>query len=112
MQMNIFSWAGAYELIQSWWRGDVPTGGVLLAVFIAILRVAYTGGSWQRMLLEAALCGALTLTAVASLEYYSLPKTLTPALGGIIGFIGVKQIRYGILRFINGRDENDKKINK
>ncbi|MFC3394242.1 phage holin, lambda family [Brenneria rubrifaciens] len=112
MQINIFSWADAYEVILSWWRGDVPTGGVLLAILIAILRVAYTGGSWRRMLLESALCGALTLTSIASFEYYSLPKTLTPALGGIIGFIGVKQIRYGILRFINGRSDNDKKINK
>nr|WP_113866907.1 phage holin, lambda family [Brenneria salicis]NMN92956.1 lambda family phage holin [Brenneria salicis ATCC 15712 = DSM 30166]RBP61929.1 lambda family phage holin [Brenneria salicis ATCC 15712 = DSM 30166]RLM31262.1 phage holin, lambda family [Brenneria salicis ATCC 15712 = DSM 30166] len=112
MQINIFSWAGAYELIQAWWRGDVPTGGVLLAVFIAILRVAYSGGGWRRMLLEAALCGALTLTAVASLDYYSLPKTLTPAVGGMIGFIGVKKLRYCILRFINYCDDNDKKTNK
>ncbi|MCL2892944.1 MULTISPECIES: phage holin, lambda family [Brenneria] len=112
MQSNIFSWAGIYELIHAWWRGDVPTGGVLLSIFIAILRVAYVGGSCQRMLLEGALCGALTLTAVASLEYYSLPKTLTPALGGMIGFIGVEQLRRGILRFFNDRIGNDKKTRK
>ncbi|MBJ7222331.1 MULTISPECIES: phage holin, lambda family [unclassified Brenneria] len=112
MQSNVFSWAGIYELIHAWWRGDVPTGGVLLSIFIAILRVAYTGGGWQRMLLEGALCGALTLTAVASLEYYSLPKTLTPALGGMIGFIGVEQIRRGILRLFNERTENEKNTKK
>ncbi|ATA25492.1 phage holin, lambda family [Brenneria goodwinii] len=112
MQINIFSWAGIYELIHAWWRGDVPTGGVLLSIFIAILRVAYTGGGWQRMLLEGALCGALTLTAVSSLEYFSLPKTLTPALGGMIGFIGVEHIRRGILRFLNDRFENEKKNKK
>ncbi|RLM24479.1 phage holin, lambda family [Brenneria alni] len=112
MQNNIFNWTGIYDVMHAWWRGDVPTGGVLLSIFIAILRVAYTGGGWQRMFLEGALCGALTLTAVASLEYYSLPKTLTPALGGMIGFIGVEHLRHGILRLFNDQVENDKKTKK
>ncbi|MEL4887658.1 phage holin, lambda family [Pectobacterium betavasculorum] len=112
MQDNILSWSGLSELILSWWYGDVPTGGVILAVFIAMLRVAYSGGTWRLMLLESALCGVLTLTAVASFYYYDLPKTLTPALGGMIGFIGVKQIRYGLLRFLTGSQERDKKNDK
>ncbi|KAA9000640.1 phage holin, lambda family [Affinibrenneria salicis] len=103
MQNNIFSWSGIYELLQACWRGDVPFGGVLLAVIMAILRVAYTGGGWQRMVLEGALCGAMTLTAVSTLEYYSLPRTLTLALGGMIGFIGVEQIRSVILRLFSAR---------
>jgi lambda family phage holin len=94
------SWAA---LFQAWWRGDVPIGGVLLSVVMAALRVAYTGGGWKKTLLEGLTCGALTLTAVSALEYFDLPQQLTLAVGGLIGFIGVEQIRALTLRFQPGR---------
>ncbi|MEI7252822.1 phage holin, lambda family [Pectobacterium versatile] len=103
MQNNIHTWADIWELFRSWWNGDVPLGGVLLSIVVTGLRVAYTGGGWKKMLLEAALCGALTLTIVSALEYLNLPKSLTMAIGGSIGFIGVEQIRGVALRFLGNR---------
>ncbi|MEG3135509.1 phage holin, lambda family [Rouxiella sp. T17] len=110
MQSSPHTWPGWVELFNSWWRGDVPIGGVLLSVVMAVLRVAYTGGGWRKTLLEGLICGALTLTAVSALEHFSLSKSLTPAIGGLIGFIGVEQIRRFALRFVGKRfskDSND-----
>lgn len=103
MQNSINTWADVWELFRAWWNGDVPLGGVLLSIVITILRVAYTGGGWKKMSIEGALCGALTLTAASALDYFGLPKTLTVALGGTIGFIGVDQIRAVALRFLGNR---------
>lgn len=95
MKMNNdpHSWPDVYALLLSWWRGDTPVGAVLLAVFMAGLRIAYGGGGWKKVLFEGLLCGALTLTAASSLEYLTLPKNLSIAIGGGIGFIGVEQLR-------------------
>ncbi|MCZ0823695.1 phage holin, lambda family [Dickeya solani] len=103
MQNNIHTWADVWEMLRMWWNGDVPLGGVVLSIVITILRVAYSGGGRKKMWIEAALCGALTLTAVSSLEYFELPKTLTMAIGGGIGFIGVEQIRSVALRILGTR---------
>jgi len=102
MKMNNdpHSWPDIYELLQSWWRGDTPVGAVLLAVVMAGLRIAYSGGGWKKMLLEGLLCGALTLTAASGLEYLSIPKTLSIGIGGGIGFIGVEQFRKLLLNIL------------
>jgi lambda family phage holin len=76
---------------------------VLLAVVMAGLRIAYGGGGWKKALLEGLLCGALTLTAASGLEYLSLPKNLSIAIGGSIGFIGVKQISKLVINILNVR---------
>ncbi|ACR69466.1 phage holin, lambda family [Edwardsiella ictaluri] len=93
MHHNPETWLDWKELLQSWWQGDTPVGGVLLAAMTAAVRVTYQGGGWKQTALEGVLCGALTLTVVATLDYFSLPKSLTPAIGGAIGFIGVQQIQ-------------------
>lgn len=103
MQTNIHTWAGVWDLLRIWLNGYVPLGGVLLSIVMAVLRIAYSGGGWRRMLLEAPLCGAITLTAVSSLDYFNLPKTLTVAFGGAIGFIVVDQIRAVALRIFGNR---------
>ncbi|HGM7057423.1 TPA: phage holin, lambda family [Serratia marcescens] len=103
MTNNPHDWPDWIALLQSWWRGETPIGGVLLAVITAVLRMAYTGGGWKKTALEGLLCGALTLTAVSALEYFDLPKSLSPAVGGAIGFIGVEQFRVFVLRFFGNR---------
>ncbi|MGM3172488.1 MULTISPECIES: phage holin, lambda family [Dickeya] len=103
MQNNVHTWTDFWDLLRMWWNGDMPLGGVLLSILITVLRVAYMGGGHKKMLLEAALCGALTLTVISSLEYFSLPRTLTVAIGGSIGFIGVEQIRTLALRILGNR---------
>lgn len=103
MQTNPSSWPDLQELVQSWWRGETPVGAILLAMFMAVLRIAYTGGGWRRMILEGLLCGALTLTVASGLAYLDWPRTATIALGGAVGFIGVDSLRAFALRFISNR---------
>jgi lambda family phage holin len=61
MHNDPHSWTEFIELLHSWWRGETPMGAVLLSVAMAALRIAYGGGGWKKMLLEGAICGALTL---------------------------------------------------
>lgn len=103
MPHNPTNWPDWLELLQSWWRGETPLGAVLMAFIMAVLRIAYTGGGWKKMLLEGLLCGALTLTVASGLEYLAWPKSVSVAIGGGIGFIGVEQFRKLLLHVINIR---------
>lgn len=111
MKMNNdpHSLAELIDLLHGWWRGETPMGGVLLSITMAVLRIAYSGGGWRKMLLEGLMCGALTLTAVSALDYFSLPKTLSIAIGGSLGFVGVEQVRSLANRVINVRFGGDTK---
>ena len=77
MHNDPHSWTEFIELLHSWWRGETPMGAVLLSVVMAAMRIAYGGGGWKKMLLEGAICGALTLTAVSALDYFNLPQSLS-----------------------------------
>lgn len=44
MHNDLHTWPDWLELIQSWWRGETSVGAVLLAIVMAILRIAYGGG--------------------------------------------------------------------
>lgn len=88
------------ELLQSWWRGETLSGAVAMAFLIALLRSIYGGSGWKKMLLDALICGALTLTFASALTYFSLPSSLSVAIGGCTGFIGTDSLRALVLRFI------------
>ena len=103
MHNNPHSWTDLIELLQGWWRGETPLGAVLMAFFMAAIRIAYTGGGWKKMMLEGLLCGALTLTFASGLEYLEWPKSLSIAIGGGVGFIGVDAIRAFAMKFIGNR---------
>lgn len=47
MHNNPYSWTDLFELLQGWWRGETPMGAVLMAIIMATLRIAYTGGDWE-----------------------------------------------------------------
>ncbi|HDY2573139.1 TPA: phage holin, lambda family, partial [Salmonella enterica subsp. enterica] len=95
MHNDPHSWSDLLELLQSWWRGDTPLGAVIMSIVMAGLRIAYFGGGggWKRKTLEILLCGALTLTLTltfaSALEYVGWPKSLSVAIGGGVGLIGV-----------------------
>ena len=93
------------ELVQSWWRGDTPLGAVIMSIVMAGLRIAYFGGGggWKRKTLEILLCGALTLTFASALEYVGWPKSLSVAIGGGVGLIGVDAIRGAAMRVIGNK---------
>lgn len=93
------------DLVQSWWRGDTPLGAVIMSIVMAGLRIAYFGGGggWKRKTLEILLCGALTLTFASALEYVGWPKSLSVAIGGGVGLIGVDAIRGAAMRVIGNK---------
>lgn len=97
--------ADLLELLQSWWRGDTPLGAVVMSIIMAGLRIAYFGGGggWKRKTLEILLCGALTLTFASALEYVGWPKSLSVAIGGGVGLIGVDAIRGAAMRVIGNK---------
>lgn len=105
MPTNPSNWPDLLELLQSWWRGDTPLGAVLMSLFMAGLRIAYFGGGggWKKKTLEILLCGALTLTFSSALEYFGWPKSLSVAIGGGVGLIGVDAIRGFAMRLIGNR---------
>ena len=105
MPHNPNTWPDWLELFQSWWRGDTPLGAVIMSIVMAGLRIAYFGGGggWTRKTLEILLCGALTLTFASALEYVGWPKSLSVAIGGGVGLIGVDAIRGAAIRVIGNK---------
>lgn len=103
MPYNPNNWPGWIEVIQGWWHGETPVGAVLMAFLVAILRIAYTGGGRKKIVLEGLLCAALALTVASGMEYAAWPKSLSVAVGGSIGFIGVDALRAFVMRFIGNR---------
>jgi len=76
--------------------------GAIMAVTITLLRVLYEAkepNKW-RIILEALICGALSLSASSIIEWMTWPPSLSVAAGGAIGFIGVTAIRDMIIRFL------------
>jgi len=51
----------------------------------------------------------MTLTAVSALDYVNLPQSLSIAIGGALGFVGVEQVRSVANRVINVRFGGDTK---
>ena len=97
-------WAQAWE----WLRlklSDPLWQGAVMAATISLLRVLYEGkeaNKW-RVVLEALICGALSLSASSVIEWMAWPSSLSVAAGGAIGFIGVTAIRELIIRFLGRR---------
>lgn len=101
------------KLLLSWWRGEVPVGGIIMAGAMAILRMSYFGHRRRDIILESVLCAALAMTAYSAIDYLHIPKILTLAIGGLIGFIGVRKLRaylshYLDKRYGTGRDPDNK----
>lgn len=92
-----------FDLLRSWWQGDVPIGGVAMAIIMAMLRMFYSGKPWTETIVEALLCGAITLTAVSGMNHFGVSKDLTIAIGGSIGFIGVQKVKFIINKLLNNK---------
>jgi lambda family phage holin len=76
--------------------------GAIMAATISMLRVLYEGkeaNKW-RVLLEALMCGGLSLSASSVIEWMAWPSSLSVGAGGAIGFIGVTAIRELIIKFL------------
>lgn len=76
--------------------------GVIMAVVVSLLRIIWEAKetSKRRILVEALICGALSLVASSLIEWMTWPPGLSVAAGGTIGFLGVTAIRELVTRFI------------
>lgn len=82
--------------------------GVIMAVVISFLRVLYDAKETKpwRVILEALICGALSLVASSVIEWMAWPSNLSVAAGGAIGFLGVTAIREMVTRFIGRKADS------
>ncbi|ERN88542.1 endonuclease [Salmonella enterica subsp. enterica serovar Typhimurium str. CDC_2009K1288] len=63
-----------------------------MAGLIAYGRLIYDGARKNKWL-EGVLCGALSLCVTSALDVVGLPVSISPFVGGIIGFVGVDKLR-------------------
>jgi len=93
-------WAEGWSFVTSL---SAATKGAIMAFFIAYLRVMYDGKETHtvRTLLEALLCGALSLCATSVIKWLNMPPDMAIAIGGAIGFFGVNTLREKILHLID-----------
>lgn len=82
--------------------------GAVMAFTITLLRVLYEGKepNKSRIVFEALICGALSLSASSIIEWMEWPPSLSVAAGGAIGFIGVTAIRDLIIRFLGRKADS------
>lgn len=97
------------KLIDSWWRGEELTGSMILSVLIASLRVAYYNGVWRKIILEALLCGLLTVTTSSLIYCLDLDKSFSVVVGGGVGITGIRIVRCVIIRIIRFKLNLEKK---
>lgn len=67
--------------------------GALFAGLIAYGRLIYDGATRKNKWLEGVLCGALSLCITSALDVVGLPVSVSPFVGGVVGFIGVDKLR-------------------
>lgn len=89
---------------------NVPQAqAVALSFVIAFLRLAYQGRRWERRLLEALLCSALTVAASSILAAlgaafdWKIPAEAVVGVGGLLAFIGVDELRELATRYLKKR---------
>ncbi len=78
----------------------------IMAIVIAFLRIAYDNKetAWQRIALEAILCGALSYGISSGLSYFdSIPSGVSVFAGAAVGFLGVDFCRSFARRYFNGK---------
>lgn len=75
----------------------------IMAIIIAVLRIAYDGreARWQRIGLEAMLCGAIAYGLSSGLNYFELSSGVSVFAGSTIGFLGVDFVRAKARQIIN-----------
>ncbi|WP_090138313.1 phage holin, lambda family [Kosakonia oryziphila] len=67
--------------------------GAGMAAVIAYGRLIYDGATRKNKWLEGILCGALSLCITSALDVVGLPVSISPFVGGVIGFVGVDKLR-------------------
>lgn len=75
---------------------------LIAAIVTATLRVVYdkTETSWQRVGLEALLCGCIAVGLYALAGYFKMPPSVGVFIGSSVGFVGVIKFRELAFRFL------------
>ena len=84
------NWQALLNVLASIWPQLYAAG---LAFMVALVRALYAGGKPFKALLEAVLCGCLTLALVPVLNYFGLSPDLAVAFGAAVAFLGVEWLR-------------------
>ncbi|CAG9000781.1 MAG: hypothetical protein CENE_02788 [Candidatus Celerinatantimonas neptuna] len=90
-----------YDSLKGLLKGDSILLSLFISIFMAVLRIIYSGGSFLEMVLEGMLCGCLTLISVSLISFMGVSSHLTVPIGGFIGFMGVKKISHWINKIIS-----------
>lgn len=97
----LLDWAFAWAEVHS------PTlYGLLLALVISWLRVTYAGGGLRQRIMESLLCGAISLAVMSGMDMLGIPATASGFVGGVVGFLGVDQLRDVAMRWLDRRSDN------
>ncbi|MCK9468221.1 MAG: phage holin, lambda family [Porticoccaceae bacterium] len=95
---------GFWSVVSAWLTLHAPViYGACMSVVIAMLRVIYSGGGVRQQLLEGTMCGAMTLAVVGGFDLFGLPQSAAVFVGGVLGFLGVEQVRHLAAKFIGAK---------
>ncbi len=97
-------WADVLKGLQHAWP---QISGATLAATVCYGRLIYDGVDRKNKWIEGVLCGALSLAISSSLDVVGLPISLSPFVGGLVGFIGVEKLREIAMRVISRRVGGD-----
>lgn len=109
MKMNdkdVGFWADVLNGLKNSWP---QISGAFLAAIVCYGRLIYDGVDRKNKWIEGVLCGALSLGISSGLEVLGLSISMSPFVGGLVGFIGVEKLRGIAIRAISrrvGADDN------
>lgn len=82
------SWAFLSEWLYQHWSAF---SAALLGMVLTGLRVLYSGGTWREAVIEAPLCGCITLAMISGADLVGLSKTEHAAfIAGFVGLLGAR----------------------
>lgn len=84
------NWQALLGLLASVWPQLYAAG---MAFLVALVRGLQAGGKPVKTLLEAILCGCLTLALVPVLDHFGLGQDLAVAVGAGVAFLGTEWVR-------------------
>lgn len=83
--------------------------GVIMAMIISVLRVIYDKEETKpmRIILEALICGALSLTVSSAVVALGLDSHWSVFAGGVIGYFGSTTVRSLSIKILNTKIKKD-----
>lgn len=93
------NWQALLGLVASVWPQLYAAG---MAFLVALVRGMQAGGKPVKSLLEAVLCGCLTLALVPVLDHFGLSQNLAVAVGAAVAFLGTEWIRERASSILDG----------